>query len=867
MDTGTARPLRPGLESVAPVGAATRPGAGTASVGRTVLHARAVATGATPRARLRPSGHDVSGGVRTGTMGSDRVRRATFRQMRRRGLVAAAATIGTVFAGVATGHGPPVVAEETDGYRSLPAPVRLADTRPGQSTIDGSFVGTGKLGDGQVLELDVAGRAGIPDDATAVVLNVTVTEPDAFGFITVYPCDQPAPTASALNYAPGQTVPNAVIATIADDGTVCFFALARTHLVVDAAGWFPTGTYQPLASPRRVFDSRPGEPLVPDGTGGAGRLAARSVTAIPIAGRGGVPDDATAVALNVTTTNPQEAGFVTVYPCDAERPLASNLNYLPFATVPNLVISRLSAAGEICVYTWASADVIVDVSGMLPASTFVPLDAPRRVLDTRPGERTADRAFEGEGAQPAGSTLQLDVAGRVGVPAEASAVVLNVTAVAPEAAGFVTVHPRGTDRPNASNVNYAPGDVIANSVVARVGRDGQVCFFALAGQHLVVDVAGWLTGEPPPDSGGDCPTTRARNPNARDAVVARPALHAAIGVDRVAVLACDDGRVNPVEPETVVADANADVAPWFSDVSGGRFRVQFETHPLRHIAVANASECSSAAIAATPAPFTNVMVYDSSDYGGGFGSPGFIYSHLDLNVLRAPPSETRRGFFVGGLAAREIQATVVHEVGHTLHWPHSYTGASGSEYDNPVDVMSGEPTDEFDPELWCEMAGGSYTWCRPQQTLAFNRLAAGWVDGGQVAIHPSGRANYALDRPGGDGVQVVAVPHPAAPLRMLTIEARPAVGYDADLVESGVAVHVVDQGDGVFGVSTSRRQAQAVAVPHAYDHVIEPGERLTVDGVTVEVLAAVGDGFRVVVAGTYAGPPIWVDDFPFGVPV
>ena len=130
------------------------------------------------------------------------------------------------------------------------------------------------------------------------------------------------------------------------------------------------------------------------------------------------------------------------------------------------------------------------------------------------------------------------------------------------------------------------------------------------------------------------------------------------------------------------------------------------------------------------------------------------------------------------------------------------------------------------------------------------RRAISWM------IHQSGRANYTLARPGSDGVQIVVLPHPTAPTRMLTIEARPAVGVDQDLVESGVAVHVVDQGSGPFDVSTERRQAQAVGAPDSYDHVLLPGETLSVAGVGVTVLGALGDGFQVRVVGTYTGGSI-----------
>ena len=82
------------------------------------------------------------------------------------------------------------------------------------------------------------------------------------------------------------------------------------------------------------------------------------------------------------------------------------------------------------------------------------------------------------------------VAGRGGVPADADAVFLNVTAVAPLAAGFLTVFPCGEELPNASNVNYGPGDVVPNAVLAKVGDDGKVCVFSLAATDLVVDANG-----------------------------------------------------------------------------------------------------------------------------------------------------------------------------------------------------------------------------------------------------------------------------------------------------------------------------------------------------------------------------------------
>jgi len=239
--------------------------------------------------------------------------------------------------------------------------------------------------------------------------------------------------------------------------------------------------------------------------------------------------------------------------------------------------------------------------------------------------------------------------------------------------------------------------------------------------------------------------------------------------------------------------------------------------------------------------------------------PGSISSdpRSDVSALSRPPNVSSRGGWIGGGAALHNPSVVIHEVGHTLHWPHSYIGPS-DEYDNPVDVMSGDPVDFFDSTgdltRFCPgLDPDSYIWCRAQNTLAFNRFAAGWINGEQVAIHRSGRVNYTLGKPSGTGLQMVALPDRTASLRMLTLEARPAVGYDEDLVKAGVAVHVIDQGASTFdSISTQRHQRQAVGRPNSYEHVLAPGEKLTVDGATITVLGIVGDGYQVNVNGTYA---------------
>jgi hypothetical protein len=357
------------------------------------------------------------------------------------------------------------------------------------------------------LQLVVSGRAGVPSDATSVVLNVTVTQTTATGFITVFPCDAGRPTASNLNYIANRNIPNMVISRIGAGGLVCLFNSAPTHLIVDVAGYLPgIDAFTALSAPARLLDTRPGTTTIDGAFAGGGLRPNDSVQVLTIAGRAGVPVGASTVELNVTVDQPQIPGFITVYPCDANRPTASNLNYVGGQAVPNAVISKLAADGTVCVFVSGATHLLVDVAGYFAdATVLVPLGAPGRLLDTRPGGTTIDGAFSGTGLRPATGTVQLNVAGRAGIPANASAVVLNVTVDQAQAEGFITVYPAGVGRPIASNLNYLAGQTVPNAVIARLGSGGTLCIYDLAATHLIVDVAGYLTGPPPSAPGAPCP--------------------------------------------------------------------------------------------------------------------------------------------------------------------------------------------------------------------------------------------------------------------------------------------------------------------------------------------------------------------------
>jgi hypothetical protein len=249
----------------------------------------------------------------------------------------------------------------------------------------------------------------------------------------------------------------------------------------------PTVNVYTAVTPVRLLDTRNTGPTL--GNGGSLDLA--------IGGIGNVPANATAVVLNVTAVNETTAGAFTVYPTGTARPLASNLNWVAWETVPNLVTVGLGTNGNVTIFNGAGrADAVVDLEGYFAptgggtAGQYVPV-VPSRITDTRPG---SGQANAGATLTP-NANLDVQVTGAGGIPASGvTAVVMNVTATRTTAAGFFTVYPTGATLPLASNLNWTAGVTVPNRVIVPVGTGGKVTFHNGAGNaDLIVDAGGYFT--------------------------------------------------------------------------------------------------------------------------------------------------------------------------------------------------------------------------------------------------------------------------------------------------------------------------------------------------------------------------------------
>jgi len=382
-------------------------------------------------------------------------------------------------------------------------PVRLIDTRPGDiGAHEGGFGPNGRttpLGPGGILTVPLTGSAGIPADAQAVVLNVTVTEPSTAGYLTVYPGGS-VPNTSNINFTPGQTVAvHATVSVGAGPAVRVFNSAGNTHVIVDVMGWYgPTGTvsstpssYTPLTNPARAIDTRPSTPGYAEGGDRTTPVSGGQTLDLTLANGAQVPSDATAVMLNLTITEPAAPSHMTVFPTGSAVPSTSTINFWTGQTIANLVVVKVGTGGRVSFrLNQSTAHVVVDVLGWFrpgAGAQYVALDPPRRRLDTRVGNG------QRLGALGAGEAFALEVGRYSGVPSDAAAVAMGAIAVFPTTSGHLTVFPAGQPAPLASNLNFVAWQVVPNAVVARLGTDGKVAFRNSAGQtDVVADVFGYF---------------------------------------------------------------------------------------------------------------------------------------------------------------------------------------------------------------------------------------------------------------------------------------------------------------------------------------------------------------------------------------
>ncbi len=242
----------------------------------------------------------------------------------------------------------------------------------------------------------------------------------------------------------------------------------------------PRATVTSCWSPSRIADTR--------AAGGGGPVTPAADRIVPVAGHGGVPNSgASAVVLTLTAITPNSTAYLQVYPT-GNRPAqpTSNTNLVPGQSVAALVTSPLGTGGAVQLHvSQGSVGFVADVLGYYTSSgsRYVPL-TPRRILDTRTAAPVT-----------AGTDRTVIIAAHNGVPAGATAVIVNTTGVGASQPLNLQVYPTGNPpSPRTSTVSPQDGYPVPDLVVMRLGTGGAINLSASSGStHVVLDVVGYLT--------------------------------------------------------------------------------------------------------------------------------------------------------------------------------------------------------------------------------------------------------------------------------------------------------------------------------------------------------------------------------------
>lgn len=351
---------------------------------------------------------------------------------------------------------------------SFEPPLRVLDSRslPGGAVVDvGLPIGIGER----------------------MIANVVLSAEDDPAWVYFHTCGAPVDrTRPAANYAaPGTTQANLApilfeeCVTLVGPGTLTIDRVARQS---------PFGTLNYVAA-----DEPTAIPVAP----GATRVAVRS----------GLPASAEAVALWVRIVAPDNApSFWNLVNCDTSQATGQGVIADAGSVEDNLIVAPISAAGEVCFQSIGFAPVEVDIARYgylsstatptaegLPYSGFVERElpgyeavAPDRLFDTRDA-----------GAPVAsGGTYRYQV---TGLPADATAIALNLTATQTSGPGFASAYPcDAAEAPEVSNVNWTgAGATVPNFAIVSLGATNELCFDVLSSTHLIADLAGYFV-----DGGG-----------------------------------------------------------------------------------------------------------------------------------------------------------------------------------------------------------------------------------------------------------------------------------------------------------------------------------------------------------------------------
>ncbi len=285
----------------------------------------------------------------------------------------------------------------------------------------------------------------------------------------------------------------------------------------------------------------------------------------------------------------------------------------------------------------------------------------------------------------------------------------------------------------------------------------------------------------------------------------------------------------PLTTAGVVEVLNARVTTYYDTISNGLYHPQFHSGGEANLGISQDPHvCVDQAIIGAEDTADAVLVVADAEhvpgFRGGFGTGGQPCPFEPP----CPVLNSRRSAYVGASDFNSVWGAeppmdlVEHEIGHTLGWAHSGF-VDGAQYQSALDLMSNNAAPrEIDP---ARRDG--------PDTLAINRLLAGWLPESDVWVAPPRGGMVHLEPSTSDGgtrLAFVVLSTGVGNASYLTVEVLSSDGYNAHLPAGGVAVHRVE-------VTLWEVQANVPLVGAApFTDLLQPGEFVESDGWRIEAL-------------------------------
>ena len=375
------------------------------------------------------------------------------------------------------------------GLQFVPVtPCRIADTRKANGPFGGPSIGASASRDFAVP----ASACGIPANAQAYSLNLTVVPLGPLGFVSLWPAGQPQATVSTLNSIDGRIKANAALVPAGANGAVTIFASNPTHVIVDINGYFVapgshTLAFYPLTA-CRIADTRLGT-----GTFAGPALAGGQARSFPIPSSAcNIPANAQAYALNMTVVPSGPLGFLSAWAAGSPQPVVSTLNAPTGTVTANTAIVRAGSGGGITVMASNPTHLIIDINGYFAppggaGGLLFRAVTPCRILDTR----NPSGPFGGPQLSAGEARSFVVLLSSCQIPGQAQAYSLNATVVPPGPLGFLTLW-GNNPMPTVSTLNDSDASIVANAALVPAAADGSVSAFASNATHLILDINGYF---------------------------------------------------------------------------------------------------------------------------------------------------------------------------------------------------------------------------------------------------------------------------------------------------------------------------------------------------------------------------------------